>query len=210
MAREKVANTLVVPAETTVFPYYDDFDETKNFHRVLFRPGYAVQARELTQVQTILQNQIERFGNHIFAQGSIVAGGQCTVETVDVITVDPQYKGQEISLVDFIGKSVVRVAGPIVSTSDLSADDQSVRARVFAADVSNPAAPVLAINYGDSGATFDVNAVIQVVGTTTNANVTAANTSIRGKMARVEEGIFYIGGYFVRVPQQFLILTSNK
>lgn len=209
MAREKVANTLVVPAETTVFPYYDDFDETKNFHRVLFRPGYAVQARELTQVQTILQNQIERFGNHIFAQGSIVAGGQCTVETVDVITVDPQYKGQEISLVDFIGKSVVRVAGPIVSTSDLSADDQSVRARVFAADVSNPAAPVLAINYGDSGATFDVNAVIQVVGTTTNANVTAANTSIRGKMARVEEGIFYIGGYFVRVPQQFLILTSN-
>ena len=38
----------------------DDFDETKNYHRVLFRPGYAVQARELTQLQTALQAQIDR------------------------------------------------------------------------------------------------------------------------------------------------------
>ena len=62
MASANVANTLVVPVESKVSPYYDDFDETKNFHRILFRPGYAVQARELTQIQTIMQNQIERFG----------------------------------------------------------------------------------------------------------------------------------------------------
>ena len=37
-------------------PYYDDYDITKQYHRVLFRPGYAVQARELTQLQTILRN----------------------------------------------------------------------------------------------------------------------------------------------------------
>lgn len=209
MAKSNVSNTLVVPTESTVFPYYDDFDETKNFHRILFRPGYAVQARELTQVQTILQNQIERFGNHIFAEGSIVAGGQCTVETVDVITIDSQYNGEDISVPNFINEKIVRVSGPIVSTSELSANDQVVRARVFTADVTDPANPVLAINYGSSGATFDVNAVIQIEGTTTNATVLAANTNIRGKMARVEEGIFYISGYFVRVPQQFLILSSN-
>ena len=45
-----------------VDPYYDDFDAEKNFHRILYRPGFAVQARELTQQQTILQNQIHRFG----------------------------------------------------------------------------------------------------------------------------------------------------
>ena len=49
-----------------VTPYYDDFDATKNFHRVLFRPGYAIQARELTQLQTILQNQVTQFNNHVF------------------------------------------------------------------------------------------------------------------------------------------------
>lgn len=57
-----------------VSPYYDDFDDTKNFNRVLFKPGYAVQARELTQLQTLLQNQIAKFGNHIFKNGAVVAG----------------------------------------------------------------------------------------------------------------------------------------
>ena len=65
MASANVANTLIVPVESKVSPYYDDFDETKNFQKVMFRPGYAVQARELTQLQTILQNQVERFGRHI-------------------------------------------------------------------------------------------------------------------------------------------------
>ena len=55
-------------------PYYDDFDDTKKFLRVLFKPGYAVQARELTQLQTLLQNQISKFGSHIFKDGSQVFG----------------------------------------------------------------------------------------------------------------------------------------
>ena len=45
--------------DLNVTPYYDDFDETDQFHKILFRPGLAVQARELTQLQSILQNQIE-------------------------------------------------------------------------------------------------------------------------------------------------------
>ena len=55
-------------------PYYDDFSEDKNFHRLLFRPGRAVQARELTQSQTIIQDQITKFGNHLFKDGSRVTG----------------------------------------------------------------------------------------------------------------------------------------
>ena len=57
-------------------PYYDDFDEDKNFHRILFRPGRAVQARELTQSQTILQDQITKFGDHLFKDGSRVTGAE--------------------------------------------------------------------------------------------------------------------------------------
>jgi enamine deaminase RidA (YjgF/YER057c/UK114 family) len=52
-----------------VSPYFDDFDEFKDYHQVMFKPGYAIQARELTQMQTILRNQIEKFGNHIFKHG---------------------------------------------------------------------------------------------------------------------------------------------
>jgi len=55
-------------------PYFDDFDETKNYHKILFKPGVGVQTRELNQLQTILQNQIERFGDNILQRGTIVEG----------------------------------------------------------------------------------------------------------------------------------------
>jgi len=54
----------------TTSPYYDDFDPQKNFYRILFKPGVPVQARELTQLQSILQNQIKSFANHIFVDGT--------------------------------------------------------------------------------------------------------------------------------------------
>lgn len=69
--------------ELSASPYFDDFSpETKDFLRVLFRPGRAVQARELNQLQSILQMQIERLGNHIFKDGSIIYGGGTTIDTV--------------------------------------------------------------------------------------------------------------------------------
>ena len=60
-------------------PYYDDFDESKNYHRILFRPGYAVQARELTQLQTSLQAQIDRHGQYAFKDGSRVVNGEVSL-----------------------------------------------------------------------------------------------------------------------------------
>jgi hypothetical protein len=57
-----------------LYPYFDDYSADKGFHRLLFKPGYAVQARELTQLQTILQDQIRRFGDHIFKDGTVVFG----------------------------------------------------------------------------------------------------------------------------------------
>ena len=62
-----------------ISPYYDDHDPAKGFLRVLFKPGYALQARELTQLQTILQNQISAVGDHLFKDGSRIAGGGISV-----------------------------------------------------------------------------------------------------------------------------------
>ena len=59
-------------------PYYDDFNPSNNYHRVLFKPGFPVQARELTSLQSILQNQVESFGNHVFKDGSVVIPGNVT------------------------------------------------------------------------------------------------------------------------------------
>ncbi len=58
-----------------ISPYYDDFNKEDKFYRVLFKPGFPVQARELTTLQSSLQNQIETFGSHIFKDGSMVIPG---------------------------------------------------------------------------------------------------------------------------------------
>ena len=68
-------------AEKTDFnvaPYYDDYSAGKNYLRTLFRPGFAIQARELTQLQSSLQNQIAAHGGHMFKEGSMVIPGQLT------------------------------------------------------------------------------------------------------------------------------------
>ena len=59
-----------------VAPYYDDFDPAKDYHKILFKPGQPVQARELTGLQSILQNQVSKFGEHFFKEGSSVIPGQ--------------------------------------------------------------------------------------------------------------------------------------
>ena len=64
-----------------VAPYYEDFTQDKNFYKVLFRPGYSIQARELTQLQSVLQNQIESFGKYAFKQGELVIPGEVGINT---------------------------------------------------------------------------------------------------------------------------------
>ena len=48
-----------------IAPYFDDFDANKGFLKVLFKPGYPVQARELTTLQSVLQNQIDDWNQQI-------------------------------------------------------------------------------------------------------------------------------------------------
>lgn len=61
-------------------PYYDDYDEDKNYLRILFRPGRSVQVRELNQLQSNVQDQIDKFGRHIFKDGDRVLDGYTTYD----------------------------------------------------------------------------------------------------------------------------------
>ncbi|SVA68246.1 uncharacterized protein METZ01_LOCUS121100 [marine metagenome] len=113
--------------DLNISPYYDDYTESDNYHKVLFRAGRPLQARELTQSQTILQNQIQRFGNHMFKEGSIVNGAQTDidmdVEFVKVDAVNPNTSGTaDVAsyLSDFVGKIIEGetsgVIGQVVTT----------------------------------------------------------------------------------------------
>ena len=75
--------------DLNISPYYDDYTEDTNYHKVLYRAGRPLQARELTQSQSILQNQVQKFGNHFFKEGSIVNGAQTDIDMdVEYVKVD--------------------------------------------------------------------------------------------------------------------------
>ena len=75
-----------------VSPYFDDFNENKNYHKVLFKPGFPVQARELTTLQSILQNQVEKFGRHFFKEGSmVIPGGTFYDPNYFAVKIDPNF-----------------------------------------------------------------------------------------------------------------------
>lgn len=178
-------------------PYYDDFDETKDYYRFLFRPGYAVQARELTQLQTSLQKQVDRFGSHIFKNGSIVTGGQTALDldSVYYLKLEPVNLLDETIVVDnFVGKFIV------------DRDDLGVRAYVIAADPGldgNP--PTLMIKYLSS-VQFDNNKDFETEDGIYQGLTFSSSCTGKGSVCSIDEGIFFINGIFARVGKQTVIL----
>lgn len=115
---------------TSVSPYYDDFNEDNNFVRVLFKPGVAVQSRELTQSQTILQNQIKKVGDYLFSDGDKVSGPKPSVNldvrTIRLTAVDNT--NVPINVNNFLGKYVRAVNSDVIGYVEFvyEADDPSI------------------------------------------------------------------------------------
>lgn len=107
----------IEPTQFAGFPYYDDYQDSKKFIKMLFKPGYALQARELTQLQTVLQKQISRFANHIFKDGSPVVDGQLGIVESNFVRVETSItgaNGEQVAVTpsQFIGKTIVNLGSP--------------------------------------------------------------------------------------------------
>jgi len=201
MATANITQTKVVPVATTLTPYYDDFDENKNYHRILFRPGYAVQARELTQLQTTLQNQIERFGNHIFQNGSLVLGGAMSLDSKAIyLNLQSTYINTAVIASEFKDNVITHSSG-----------NGYVRAYVFGTkELTSTEPPVLMIKYL-TGDEFGNTATIKTDvanGANATANVATTDHTGFGTLASINDGIFFINGYFVKVPTQTVVVDK--
>ena len=175
-------------------PYYDDFDEDKNFMRVLFRPGYSVQARELTQLQTILANQIEKFGNHIFKSGSPIVGGKVSLDNkANYVVLLAQYNNLDVDATQFLNKTIVSFNSSKI-----------VKARVIAIDTST-ANPILILKYL-SGERFSETDEIRVYGQEIYAQLRSTAAVGGSYIAKLQEGIYYFKGQFLKVVPQYLVL----
>ena len=118
-----------MPQETNlnVSPYFDDYNEPtiggkdKDYYKVLFKPGFPVQARELTGLQSILQNQIEQFGSHFFKDGAKIIPGQTSYSNnVSAIQIEDDFAGLPVSLYldNLVGKKITGATTNIQATVD--------------------------------------------------------------------------------------------
>jgi hypothetical protein len=185
--------------EFNVEPYNDDFQQNakdNNYLKILFKPGFSVQARELTQIQSILQNQIKAFGDHIFQDGSPVIGGNLALDnSVTYIKLDETYNNEDVELDLFVGKVILRDS------------DSLVQAKVLASYYPSGGTPTLLIKYL-SGVDFSDGDVFKVAGTTTRAKLIASAASGKGTVASINDGIFYVDGYFVTVNPQTAVVAA--
>jgi hypothetical protein len=214
-------------------PYYDDFDETKDFYRILFRPGVSVQARELTQIQTILQKQVSRVGDHLFKNGSQIIPGSVNVDShVDFAKLNTTYNSVEVTtyLTQFadmiITGATSGVTAVVLDSSECACViDGSIPTLYFkyestAADgetkrflpgedlIAYAADNTTANNYRlTENLAADLAVTISApVGNTTYTN--NPSTDVIGKAFQVEvkEGIYYIDGLFVRNDELHLYI----
>ena len=190
-------------ANFNVPPYYDDYDENKGYYKILFRPSVAVQARELNQMQTMLQKQIERFGAHIFREGSIVLGGAFDLEQdvsyVKAISIQPS-AGR---IKDLVGKIVVGATSGIQAT---------VRAAEY--DPTNEVYNIL-IRYLSASTVTDIFLNDEVVTVSDDASLgfTVVSSAVPdytgvGTIFSVSQGVVFSKGYFLAFPAQTVIVEN--
>jgi len=175
-------------------PYFDDFDPSKNFHRILFKPGAAVQARELTQSQTILQNQISEFASAIYSQNTPISGGQVTInQNCYFLKLNATYAGISVTAANFLNKIIMSADGTIQARVIATAETTTV-----GTVIGDP--PTLIVTYL-SGGQFTSGMNIQTTsGTTAYATISTSDATPTGKssVASVADGVFYIvNGYSI-------------
>ena len=96
-----------ITINTNQNPYFDDFDDDDNFHQVLYKPSLPVQARELTTQQSILRDQIKKFGDHVFRNGSKVTGADLVLNLdYEYVKLKPQYNEVNIDVSGFENKTI--------------------------------------------------------------------------------------------------------
>ena len=177
-------------------PYFDDYLEGKQFYRILFKPSSAVQARELSQLQTILQKQIERFGSHVFKDGSPVHSADVKLITdVNVVRIQNAYSNNNVVDVSaiknysnnvFVRSQTTGLEGKLVHVEDGSQSEAPNTKRLYVLYRNTDKSQTKTAS-GTLNVTSGSNTVVGT-GTTFNSYslgdvVTLFETPTRGKVA---------------------------
>ena len=212
-----------MPQQTNlnVAPYFDDFDATNDYHKVLFKPGFPVQARELTTLQSILQNQIERFGQHFFKEGAkVIPGNTGYTQIYYCVQLENVYQGVPVAAYadQLIGTKITgQTSGVTAFVDSVLLPEDSERGNLtlyvnyLTSSTSNNSTQIFS-----DGESLTCNESISsgLLGNTTIAPGSPLATTLAGSAAatgssfQIESGIYFIRGNFVNVNKEILVLDQ--
>ena len=202
-----------VTSTTFLSEYNDDYRDSDHYHRVLFNNGRALQARELTQLQTIIQKEIERLSKFVVSEGSIfnnsgtLASGlnAASYTYIKVSALPSGYAGMKGKIVNQ-NDIVFGVVKAIVPDNTATATPPGTvilrltgadgTANSISADVSNPK-------------TFSRNTTVTIDGN--SATILNTNDAV-GKSSLIETPPFdtYAAGHLVTTEAQTLVLNATS
>jgi hypothetical protein len=215
-----------MPQETNlnVSPYFDDYQEPivggkdNNYYKVLFKPGYPVQARELTTLQSILQNQVEQFGNHFFREGArVIPGAISYINPFNYVQIEEDFLGIPVGLYvdNLIGKrirgeisGIVGVVKKVISNEESERGNYTLYVDLIDSDSTN-----FRNSLFSDGENLIVEESISFEDTFISANEAFARTiSLRssgsGNAFAIGSGVYFLRGHFVNVDDEIIILDQ--
>jgi len=203
-----------VSKTTFLSQYNDDYRDSDHFHRILFNNGRALQARELTQLQTIIQKEVERLAKFVVKEGSIFNNsgtlssgiGAASYTYIKVAALPDGYVGLKGTEINYNNILFAQVKAIVPDNTATDTPPGTLIVRLTKADgtsssvAANPSEPF----------TFIKNTVI----TTTLGSATILNTNDAvGKSSLIETPAFdtFAAGHLVTTEAQTLVLdaTSN-
>jgi len=208
-----------------VSPYFDDFDANNDYHKVLFKPGVPVQARELTTLQSILQNQIEKFGQHFFKEGAKVIPGNTGYNAIYYcVQLQNTFLGVPVSAyVDqLVGTKITGQVSGVSAVVDkvlLPQDSERGNLTLYINYLSSSTQNNATQQFSD-GESLISNVTISS-GLLGNASISSGqpfavtlsnNSTATGSSFNITNGVYFIRGQFVNVNTETLILDqyNNK
>ena len=203
-----------------VSPYFDDFNADDNYHKILFKPGLPVQARELTGLQSILQDQIAKFGQHVFKEGAKVIPGNTSYDSnFACVEINNEYLGVTVkSYIDqLLNRKIVGLTSGVSATiikildsTDSVRDNLTLYIRYDSSSLGNENSvfqngELLAANIdivsGPENSTF-------IPSGESFAGAISVNATSTGSSFSISEGVYFVRGTFVNVPTQTILLDQ--
>jgi len=183
-------------------PYFDDFDESKNFHEILFVPSRAVQVRELNQIQSMFQTQVSRFGDHVFQDGSMVIPGETNYDLdLNYVAVTIPNLANITDLLSTTADIELRASNGTTASVKLFRLPEDGDPATFYLSYEDATEESEEIRFED-GATLELLVNNEIV-----SQPVVLETGLASKFT-INDGVYYIGGRFVLVPQQTVLLDK--